>query len=263
MKGLFILDTNAYQNIYGPDEREAIARMVELVAPQRTREQVREDPAVLRTVEVVFSGWGGPRMDAAFLEAAPALKAVFYGAGSVRGIVTDAFWERGILITSAYAANAIPVAEYTLSQILFCLKQGWYYARAMREAKRKPPRVSVAGAYGSTVGIISLGMVGRRVCELLRPFDLKVLAYDPYVEESSAAQLGVTLCGLDEIFARADVVSLHTPWLPETEGMITGAHFSAMKPGAAFLNTARGAIVREAEMIAVLQQRPDIQVVLD
>jgi phosphoglycerate dehydrogenase-like enzyme len=68
---------------------------------------------------------------------------------------------------------------------------------------------------------------------------------------------------LDEVFRRADVVSLQTPWLKETEGMITGQHFAAMKPGATFINTARGAVVREPEMIAVLQQRPDLFAVMD
>jgi len=90
-----------------------------------------------------------------------------------------------------------------------------------------------------------------------------VIAYDPFVSAEDAAALGVTLCGLDEIFQRADVVSLHTPWLPETVGMITGAHLAAMQPGATFINTARGAVVREQEMIEVLQQRPDLLAVLD
>ncbi len=109
----------------------------------------------------------------------------------------------------------------------------------------------------------SLGMIGRMVCERLRTFDLNLIAYDPFVSAEDAAALGVTLCGLDEIFQRADVVSLHTPWLPETVGMITGAHLAAMQPGATFINTARGDVVREQEMIEVLQQRPDLLAVLD
>jgi phosphoglycerate dehydrogenase-like enzyme len=73
----------------------------------------------------------------------------------------------------------------------------------------------------------------------------------------------VELCSIEDVFRRADVVSLHTPWLKETEGLITGAHFAAMKPGATFINTARGAVVREDEMIQVLKQRPDLFAVLD
>ncbi len=75
--------------------------------------------------------------------------------------------------------------------------------------------------------------------------------------------MGVELVSLDEACARADVVSLHTPWLKETEKMITGAHFRAMKQGATFLNTARGAVVDEPAMVEVLTERPDLFAVLD
>jgi phosphoglycerate dehydrogenase-like enzyme len=106
-------------------------------------------------------------------------------------------------------------------------------------------------------------MVGRRVCELLKPFDVKVIAYDPYVRKETADELGVELCSLDEVFLRSDVVSLHTPWLKETEKMIKGKHFMMMKSGASFINTARGAVVHEEEMIEVLAKRQDLQAVLD
>ena len=106
-------------------------------------------------------------------------------------------------------------------------------------------------------------MIGRLVRERLRPFDLKVLAYDPFIKPEDAAALGVTLVPLDVLFRKCDVVSLHTPWLKETEGLITGALLASMKPGATFINTARGAVVREAEMVEVLQQRPDLSAVLD
>jgi phosphoglycerate dehydrogenase-like enzyme len=197
------------------------------------------------------------------LAAAPKLKAVFYGAGSIRYFATDAAWDRGITICSAWAANAVPVSEYTLSQILFSLKRGWHHALTIKRKRQWIKQRSVPGAYGSTVGLISLGMIGRLVVERLSPFDVKVIAYDPFVSEAHARVLGVELCELDEVFARADVVSLHTPKLPETLGMITGAHLASMKPGATFINTARGAIVREDEMVAVLQQRPDLYAILD
>ena len=103
----------------------------------------------------------------------------------------------------------------------------------------------------------------RPLCNLLKPFDIQVIAYDPYASNELAMELNVELCSLDEIFQRSHVVSLHTPWLPETEGMITGRHFSLMKKYATFINTARGAVVREDEMIEVLRTRQDLQAVLD
>lgn len=262
-KGLFLLNADAYSKIYGPTQRDDIAQLIDLYASPQTAQSVAANPVILQEAEIIFSGWGMPRMDETFLAHAPNLKAVFYGAGSIKQFTTDAFWARNMPITSSYAANAVPVAEFTLAQILLCLKKTWQYAFAMKREQAYGVNFPVPGGYGSTVGIISLGMIGRMVCRHLQRFDLKVIAYDPFVKPADAAVLGVELCPLAEIFQRADVVSLHTPWLPETVGMITGAHLAAMKAGATFINTARGAVVREAEMIAVLQQRPDLLAVLD
>lgn len=202
-------------------------------------------------------------MDAAFLGAAPNLQAVFYAAGSVRYFVTDALWDRGIRVTSAARANAIPVAEYTLAAILFSLKSAWMLARRMKAQQRAPARPRVAGAFGSVVGIVGLGLIGRLVRERLRPFDLRVLASDPLTSGEQAATLGVELASLEELFRSADVVSLHAPLLPETIGMVRGRHLESMKAGATFINTARGALVAEDEMIDALSQRPDLQAILD
>jgi phosphoglycerate dehydrogenase-like enzyme len=156
------------------------------------------------------------------------------------------------------------VAEYTLSQILFGLKNGWRWAR---EAQRlaKPVRADqMHGAYETTVGLVSLGMVGKAVCRLLKHFDVNVIAFDPFVPADTARELGVELVrSLDDVFRRAHVVSLHTPWLKETENLIRGRHFDLMQPYTTFINTARGAVVFEAEMIEALERRPDITAVLD
>lgn len=263
VKALFLLDPEPFDLIYGPQERAELSQWVEWVAPPQTSRSVQENPAILSEVEVIFSGWGMALLDEAFLAAAPRLKAVFYGAGSIRYFMTEAAWQRGLTVVSAYYANDIPVAEFTLSQIIFSLKLGWRYVFEVKRLRAYPPRLAGPGCYGSTVGLISLGMIGRMVAERLKSFDLNVIAYDPYVSQEQADPLGVTMYPLDEIFRQADVVSLHTPWLPETEGMITGALLRSMKPNATFINTARGAIVREAEMIAVLQERPDLTAVLD
>ncbi len=266
LKGLYILGEDNYKKIYGPEERKDISNYVDIYAEPQTSQSVFDNSDLLADLEVIFSGWGGPKIDEEFLKLAPNLKMVFYGAGSIKGIVTEAFWDRGIRITSSYAANGVPVAEYTLSQILFSLKRGWSYVQKIKEKEEylhKGNFPDVPGAYRSTVGIISLGMIGRMVCEHLKGFDIKVLAYDPFVDEKDAAELGVELCSLDDIFKRSDVVSLHTPWLKETEGMITAEHFKMMKENATFINTARGAVVREEEMLEVLKTRQDIYALLD
>lgn len=261
-KALYILSNR--NAIYSTAAQEEIARMVDVVAVSQHSDVLQKAPDLLEDVEILLSSWGAPKLTAEFLAAAPRLEAVFYAAGSIRSLVTDAFWKRGIAITSAWCANAIPVAEFTLSQILFCLKEGWRAAAAYRASHAHTfPTAQVRGAYRSLVGIVSLGMIGRLVAERLRPFDVEVLAYDPFVAPEEAQALGVTLVSLDDLFRRCDVVTLHTPWLKETEGMIAGRHFETMRANAAFINTARGAIVREDEMAKVLEKRSDLFAVLD
>jgi phosphoglycerate dehydrogenase-like enzyme len=146
LKGLYILATSSYEVIYGEAERADIVELVEVYAPQQTKDSVEQNPAVLHEAEVILSGWGAPLMDEGFLAAAPKLRAVFYGAGSIRGIVTEAFWDRGILISSAWAANAEPVAEFTVAQVFMCLKRVWQYARDTKDARRMWSRCTPPGS---------------------------------------------------------------------------------------------------------------------
>ena len=264
LKGLYIVDRQVCDLVYPGDIRAQIEKEVEIIAPPMTKDETDNYPDEIRKCEVVFSGWGCPKLDKKMLDKMPKLKAVFYGAGSIKAVVSEEFWARDILIVSAYGANAVPVAEYTLSQILFCLKDGHRYAASYKKRRGKRERHYVQGCYKSSVGIISLGRIGRLVCEHLRHFDMNVMAYDPFVKDSVFEELGAErLDTLEEIFKRSDVISLHTPWLPETEGMITGRHFEMMKENAVFINTSRGAVVKENEITEVLLKRRDLFAVLD
>jgi phosphoglycerate dehydrogenase-like enzyme len=261
--GLYILDTDAIELVYGPQEQAEIAALVNVYAPPQTRASILENPSLLRQADVILSGWGGPLMDEQFLVQAPKLKALFYGGGALSTLLTPAVWERGIVVTSAIVANAIPVAEFTLATILLSLKQTWRLTRQTREQHDYVDRNTAAGCYGSTVGLVSMGVIARRLLKLLTPFDLKVIVYDPFLTAAQTRELGVENVSLDELFRRSDAVSLHTPLLSETERMITGEHLSSMKQGATFINTARGEVVREDELIETARRRTDLQFILD
>ncbi|HEX4215807.1 MAG TPA: hydroxyacid dehydrogenase [Candidatus Dormibacteraeota bacterium] len=239
----------ALRAVYAEAERRALEDLVEL--------------GPLEEAELVLSTWGMPRLDSAFLAAAPRLRCVFYGAGSVHYFVTEESWARRVRVTSAWSANAVPVADYTLGLILVSLKSGWRQAAAMRGLAPSLARDDVAGTYGSTVGLVSMGAVGRLVRERLRPFDLHVLAHDPFLAPEEATRLKVEAVSLEDLLRRSDVVSLHTPLLPATRGLIGGDELRLMQEGATLINTSRGAIVREPELIEVLRRRPDLQAVLD
>jgi phosphoglycerate dehydrogenase-like enzyme len=262
-KALYVLRESAFELTYGEQERARIARLVDVYAPPQTTESVLRQPGVLVPAEVLLSGWGGPLLDATWLDASPCLEAVFYGAGSVSRLITDAVWERDLVVTTAQAANAIPVAEYALAMIVLALKQVFRMSRVMREIRRYPSREGIPGCFRRLVGLVSLGATGRALLERLRMLQVDVVAYDPFVSREEAARLGVDLVPLEELFARAQVVSIHTPHLAETEGMITGSHLHAMPRGASLINTARGALIREEELIRVAVARPDLQFILD
>ncbi len=262
-KALYILGNGNRDLIYGQREQNKIAELVEEIGPTQTRESILDHPDLMADLEIILSGWGGPWVDADFLDKAPNLKAIFYGSGSIRSVVSDEFWKRGLTICSAWGANAVPVAEYTLSQILWCLKLGYTYARRCKNKIRKKD-LPVFGGFRSTVGLVSLGMIGRLVAKLLQHFEVNVLVYDPFVEDDAIQELGATRADdIDHVFRESAVVSLHTPNLPSTQKMIKGRHFELMQQNAAFINTARGAVVDELAMIDVLQKRPDITAVLD
>lgn len=223
----------------------------------------RAHQAALASVEVIFSGWGAPQMDEEFLAQLPRLKAVFYAGGSVRYFVTDAFWRRGIRLTTAQSLNAIPVAEYTVAVLILGLKRFWHYAQLTRATRTFPLDRPLAGTFGTTIGLVSYGTIARLVRRKLKEMDVQVLVYDPHLSAEEAASEEVTLCGLDDLFARADAVSVHAPVFPETMQFIRGRHLAALKSGAVFVNTARGEVVDEVEMADVLRQRPDVQAIID
>lgn len=205
---------------------------------------------VLRDVEVLVTGWGCPPIDEAVLADAPLLRAIVHTAGSIRGHVTEACWDRGIVVSSAASANALPVAEYTLAMILLSGKRVLERAHDLRTTRVRDDWLATPqsiGNYRRTVGILSASMIGRRVIDLLRPFDFQVLLHDPYVTD--AAELGVTGVSIEELFSSSDVVSIHTPLLPETRGLVSRSLIFSMRKDAVLINTARGAVVDQEALL--------------
>jgi len=212
---------------------------------------------LLAETEILITGWGSPAIDAAALALAPHLKLVAHSAGTVKGLLGDSLFDRGIAVSHAAQANALPVAEFTLAAIIFAGKKIFRFRDlyvADRNRKRTQPiQAEAIGNYGRTVGIIGASRIGKRVIELLAPFDYRVLLYDPMVDEAEAARLGAEKTELDALMVSADIISLHAPSLPATRHMIDARRLSLMKEGATFINTARGALVDEAALIATLK----------
>lgn len=267
---LIVASIECIDMVYPVEIQRAVATEGALLSDPVPTEVLLAEPSRLRYVEVLCTTWGAPKLETQLLDQAPRLRAILHGAGSIRPVVSDAVWERGIAISSAYSTNSIPVAEFTLGAVLLANKRAFHHMRSTARQKALPGgnellslRNDCVGNYKSVIGLVSFGAVGRLVRERLRPFDLHILTYDPFLDQREAERLGVEQASLADLFARSDVVSLHSPLLDTTRGFIRGHHLASMKHGATLINTARGALIREDEMIAALRKRPDLQVLLD
>jgi phosphoglycerate dehydrogenase-like enzyme len=261
---IIVMAGEHYPHVFGPSDLARLRELVDLRPELIEGEEFENHAQDYEETELLVGGWEMPQLTAALLARLPKLRAVFYAAGTIKGIVTDTSWERGIRITTAALENAKPTAEFAFAQIILSLKRGWQRMFLMREKRQFVQRDPlVTGTNGSTVGLLALGKIGRLVAARLHTLDVNVIAYDPFVVPAEATRLGVRLCGLEELFATADVVSCHLPSTDQTQRLLGRALFARLKPGATFINTARGSVVNEAELVAVLRQRPDLFAALD
>lgn len=209
--------------------------------------------ALLGRAEVLVTGWGCPPIDEAALARAPRLGLVAHAAGTVKDHVTSAVFDAGITVTSAAAANAVPVAEYTLAMILLANKEVFAAERRYRAERRLDWFSLTAGNRAKTVGIVGASRVGRALLERLRPFELDVVVSDPYLTDADAAALGVERVELQELLRRSHVVTIHAPDLPETHHLIGRDELALLRDGATLINTARGSLVDTGALIDELR----------
>ncbi len=216
-------------------------------------------------VSYLFSTWGMPAFTPDEIKTMKKLDSVFYAAGTVQGFARE-FIENGINVFSAWAANAVPVAEYTMAQIILANKGFFGSSRIEKHCDRKRSKQHsdmFRGNYGQKVGIIGAGMIGKLVIKMLSAINLEILVFDPFLSDEKAAELGVKKVSLDELFSQCTVVSNHLANNPQTVGMLNYDLFSKMPSNGVFINTGRGAQVVEADLCRALREHPDRTAVLD
>lgn len=270
MKAIFLLNNKGNVDyVYSKESQERIKNLIDIdLNDIYCQEELESNPEKFKDVEYIFSTWsmpGGTEPKDDFGRFMPNLKAIFYAAGSVR-YFAESYFKRNVRIFSAYAANAIPVAEYSVAQILLANK-GFYQSSVLAKAGNyeEAHKVSLAhcGNYDAKVGIIGAGMIGKKVIELLKPYRLNVLVYDIFMSEEQAKEMGVTKVDLDTLFSECDVVSNHLANVPATVGILTKELFAKMKSNSTFINTGRGQQTDEDGMLDVFEAREDICAVLD
>ncbi len=192
-------------------------------------------------------------IDQAALQAAGRLKVIArYGAGVDRVDVAAAT-ARGIVVTNTPGANTVSVAELALGLMLAVARNIPQASSATKNGEW--PRLTGMSLAGKVIGLIGFGAIGQALAQRLQGFDCRLLAFDPYPNPAAAQTHRVTLLPLDELLAQADVVSLHMPATPQTQHMVNAQFIGKMKPGAILINTARGEVINEADLLAALHSK--------
>jgi phosphoglycerate dehydrogenase-like enzyme len=244
------------QEILSPAAEAALAEHATVVSAPDGKPTAANLSESLGRAVAAITGWGTPSLTTDVLAAAPNLQLVAHTAGSIHKLVPAEAVHGGLRVTHAAAIIADSVAEIVIGQIIRYLRHLDAMDRAMKAGEPwLEIRESLPGRLlgEQTVGIIGTGHVGRTVIKRLRALEPRILAADPFLTEEAASELGVTKAEVDEIFATADIVSLHAPALPETTGMVGTPQLRALRDGGLLVNMSRGALVREDELIAELE----------
>jgi D-3-phosphoglycerate dehydrogenase / 2-oxoglutarate reductase len=192
------------------------------------------------------------KVTAELMDKAPRLRVVGRAGVGVDNIDLDEATKRGVLVMSTPGGSSVSVAEHTLALLLALVRQVPKFDASMREGKWEKSS-SGAEVRGKTLGLVGLGRIGTEVARRGKAFDMRVLAFDPYISEAAAKELGVQLVKLDELLAESDVLSLHTAVSPQTQNMINAESIAKMKKGVRIVNAARGELINEADLAAALK----------
>ncbi|HTL51973.1 MAG TPA: hydroxyacid dehydrogenase [Planctomycetota bacterium] len=249
-----------WHDLFDAETQAAMARDFDLVTPAQT---TKLDPAeitrLLADCEGMITCWGSVPLTPERLAAAPKLRAVAHGAGTVKGMIDPAAWQRGVVVCSMAPVLAIAVAEMTMALIFDGLRLTSRLDRQLRRANgdfsKFPRDYSLFGRLvEANVGIVSASLVGKEAIKLLTPFRPKLRIYDPFLSDAGAKALGAERVELDELFRKSEIVSVHTPLLPATINLITGKHLALMPEKAVLVNTSRGPIINHADLLAELKK---------
>ncbi len=244
------------RNILSPDALDLLASFAQPRMPRSAELGPDDLPELLDGAVACITGWGTPSLTSGLLANVPDMNLVAHTAGSIRNLVPQEAMERGLHVSHAAGIIADAVAEFVISEALLGIRPLHDIDRGMRanEPWRDLRDRTMGRLLGAcTIGIVGAGYVGLKVIHLLQAFGSTVLVFDPTVSPARAAELGVELRSLDDLLSSSDIVSLHAPVLPETRGMIGAAQLARLRDGALFINSARAALVDEADLLSELQ----------
>ena len=201
----------------------------------------------------------GIRFSKALIDALPdRVRGIVLGSVGVDSVDVKACTARGLPVTNCPDTFIEEVADHAMMLLLSTFRRTIEQDRMVREGRwreGRPALLQIPRLMGQTLGLISFGHVARAVAKRAKPFGLRVIAFDPFIEELVMVEHGVIPSTLEEVLSQSDIVSMHAPARPEVEGMLGEKHFRLMKPTAIFINTGRGPTVQETALIKALDEK--------
>lgn len=189
------------------------------------------------------------RVTGELIDKAENLRVIGRAGTGVDNIEVTAATRRGIVVMNAAAGNTVTTAEHTMAMLLSLARQIPQATSSTKKGLWEKNKFLGVELMGKTLGIIGLGRIGAAVAQRSRAFGMSVLAYDPYFTEEAAQEMGIEMIALDELIARADFITLHTPLTDETRYLIGAAAIDRMKPGVRLINCARGGLIDEHALV--------------
>jgi len=163
--------------------------------------------------------------------------------------------EKGILVMNTPSANIISAAEHSLAMIMSLARNIPQAHASVHQGKWERSKFTGVELFGKTLGIIGVGRVGGEIAKRAKSFNMRLIGYDPFLPQDVADALGVKLTNLEEVLTESDIMTIHTPLLPDTKNMISAKQFKMMKPHALLVNVARGGIVSEDDLYEALKSK--------
>jgi D-3-phosphoglycerate dehydrogenase len=200
----------------------------------------------------------GMRISDRMIQAMKTVKVITCATVGVDYVDVVAATKQGIPVTNCPDTFIEEVADHAMMLLLATHRRAIEQDRMVREgrwAEGRPQLLNVPRLMGQTLGFVAFGRVARLVALRARAFGLRMVAYDPFVDELTMSMLGVVPASLDEVLTQSDFVSMHAPATPDTGHMLTTRHFAKMKKTAIFINTGRGPTVDEAALIQALSSK--------
>lgn len=248
------------REISTPEALERLEKLGEVVYNEKERENLSEGELreLIRGVDACVTSWGSPKFTDKVLDNADRLKIIGHAAGSVKPYVTEEVFRRGIIVVNAADVIAVSVAEFALAMMLNCLRRIPDFVEAMRRGDwgfKTRKAFGTCDLRGKTVGLVGFGLVARNLVELLKPFGVRILVYDPYTPPEEIERRGCAPASLEALLRESDVVSIHCALTDETYRMIGERELRMMKRTAVLVNTARGAVVDTEALVRALKEK--------